>query len=57
MSSIGGIEIYPILSFLIFFIFFVVICIWTIKANKEFLNRMSNIPFNDNQDEASNFKL
>ncbi|MBX9851914.1 MAG: CcoQ/FixQ family Cbb3-type cytochrome c oxidase assembly chaperone [Cytophagaceae bacterium] len=44
MATIGGIEIYPIISFLIFFTFFVVVAIWVMKANKEYLTKMSELP-------------
>ena len=48
MESITGIEIYPMISLLIFFIFFVVLFWWVITAKKDYIKRVSNIPF-DNQ--------
>ncbi|MBP1841562.1 cytochrome c oxidase subunit IV [Formosa algae] len=49
MDSISGIEIYPILSLLIFFGFFVVLFWWVITAKKDYINTVSNLPFeNDN---------
>ncbi|MGY0392792.1 CcoQ/FixQ family Cbb3-type cytochrome c oxidase assembly chaperone [Bizionia sp. KMM 8389] len=44
MDSIAGIEIYPIISLLIFFIFFVVLFWWVISAKKDYIERVSNIP-------------
>ena len=44
MDSIEGIEIYPIISLLIFFSFFVVLFFWVFTAKKEYLSKMSNIP-------------
>ena len=48
MESITGIEIYPLISLLIFFIFFVVLFWWVATAKKEYINTVSNIPL-DNQ--------
>ncbi len=44
MSSISGIEIYPVISFVMFFLFFVGILIWVWKGNKEFFKKMSDVP-------------
>ncbi|MFK2819956.1 CcoQ/FixQ family Cbb3-type cytochrome c oxidase assembly chaperone [Flavobacteriaceae sp. LMIT009] len=48
MESITGIEIYPIISLLIFFTFFVVLFWWVFTAKKEYIETVSNIPL-DNQ--------
>lgn len=52
MDSISGIEIYPIISLLIFFIFFVALFWWVFTAKKEYINKMSEIPL-DNQNETT----
>ena len=44
MESIAGIEIYPIISLLIFFIFFVLLFWWVFTAKKDYLKRMEEIP-------------
>jgi len=48
MDSIDGIEVYPIISLLIFFAFFVVLFWWVFTAKKEYIKTVSNIPL-DNQ--------
>ncbi|WMI69896.1 CcoQ/FixQ family Cbb3-type cytochrome c oxidase assembly chaperone [Mangrovimonas sp. YM274] len=48
MDSIEGIEVYPIISLMIFFIFFVLLFWWVFTAKKEYISRMSNLPL-DNQ--------
>lgn len=53
MESISGIEIYPILSLLIFFIFFVALYSWVYTYKKDKITEMSNIPFNDTDENAS----
>jgi cbb3-type cytochrome oxidase subunit 3 len=49
METIAGVAIYPILSLLIFFIFFIVLGIWVFSYKKEKINELSQIPLHDNQ--------
>ena len=51
MESITGIEIYPIISLLIFFLFFVVLFWWVFTAKKDYIATVSNLPF-DNQNQS-----
>lgn len=51
MESITGIEIYPMISLLIFFFFFVALFWWVFTAKKEYIDRMSDIPL-DNQNDT-----
>ena len=44
MESIAGVDIYPIISLLIFFIFFVALFVWVITAKKEYIKTVSNLP-------------
>lgn len=48
METITGIEIYPLISLFIFFVFFVILFWWVLTAKKDYINTVSNIPF-DNQ--------
>ncbi|WP_339756702.1 CcoQ/FixQ family Cbb3-type cytochrome c oxidase assembly chaperone [uncultured Winogradskyella sp.] len=50
MESITGIEIYPIISLLIFFIFFVVLFYWVITAKKDYITTVSNLPLDNEND-------
>jgi len=52
MESITGIEIYPMISLIIFFVFFVLLFWWVFTAKKEYINKMSNIPFDNQNDES-----
>ncbi len=47
METILGVEIYPIISLLIFFTFFVVLSWWVMTAKKDYINTVSNIPFDN----------
>ena len=51
LESIDGVEIYPIVSLLIFFIFFVVLIWWVTTAKKDHIREVSNIPLDNNQNE------
>ncbi|MBQ0908076.1 CcoQ/FixQ family Cbb3-type cytochrome c oxidase assembly chaperone [Flavobacterium sp. F-328] len=44
METIDGVAIYPILSLLIFFIFFVVLGFWVFSYKKEKIAELSQIP-------------
>ena len=44
LESIDGVAIYPIISLLIFFIFFTVLFWWVFTAKKEHIKKVSNIP-------------
>ena len=49
METIAGIEIYPILSLLIFFTFFIVLFWWVFTAKKDYIKTVSNIPLDNHQ--------
>jgi len=49
METISGIEIYPIISFIIFFTFFVALTIYVLKVDKKIFNEISNIPLDSNE--------
>ncbi|TSE06536.1 MULTISPECIES: CcoQ/FixQ family Cbb3-type cytochrome c oxidase assembly chaperone [Aquimarina] len=50
MESIEGIEIYPMISLLIFFIFFAGLFWWVITAKKEHIKEVSQIPLETEND-------
>lgn len=47
METISGIEIYPIVSLLIFFFFFVGLGFWVFAYRKDKIQEMSNIPLDE----------
>ena len=51
MESIAGIEIFPIISLLIFFTFFVVLFWWVFTAKKDYIKRVSNLPLDNQNDD------
>ena len=47
-EGIENIAVGPIISLLIFFIFFVVLLYWVFKTDKEFIKKMEEMPLHDN---------
>jgi hypothetical protein len=44
MDSIQDIEIYPIITLIIFFSFFTILFIWVVTSKKKYIEEVSNIP-------------
>ncbi|MFC2176419.1 CcoQ/FixQ family Cbb3-type cytochrome c oxidase assembly chaperone [Bacteroidota bacterium] len=55
METIIGIEIFPIISFIIFFTFFVVVLAYLVIQRKEYFDQLSMMPLEEEQ--ASTNKL
>ncbi|TLP80305.1 CcoQ/FixQ family Cbb3-type cytochrome c oxidase assembly chaperone [Maribacter sp. ACAM166] len=50
MESIEGVATYPMISLLIFFVFFTILFLWVMTASKDHIKEMSEMPLeNDNQ--------
>ncbi|WBU88239.1 CcoQ/FixQ family Cbb3-type cytochrome c oxidase assembly chaperone [Cellulophaga omnivescoria] len=47
MESMEGIATYPMISLLIFFVFFTILFWWVFTATKEHIKEVSNIPLED----------
>jgi cytochrome c oxidase cbb3-type subunit 4 len=41
---IDGVEVYPIISLLVFLFFFIMILIWFFRADKKYLKEMEELP-------------
>jgi cbb3-type cytochrome oxidase subunit 3 len=54
LESIAGVEIFPIISLLIFFLFFVALYTWTYTYKKEKIDELSNLPFNEGEQNETN---
>jgi cytochrome c oxidase cbb3-type subunit 4 len=48
LQSIENIEIWPVISFVIFFVFFVCLLLWTFTADNKFIEKMKGLPVEDN---------
>lgn len=49
LTGIDGIEIYPIISLLIFILFFTIMFIVVFKMKKDEVEQLSSIPLDDNE--------
>ena len=47
LSEIKGVSIYPVISFVVFFVFFIVMTSWVIRSKKKDFETISKIPFTD----------
>jgi cytochrome c oxidase cbb3-type subunit IV len=47
LTSIDGVAIYPILSLLIFVIFFIIVITYVVRMKKTDIAELSNIPLED----------
>jgi len=47
LETITGIEIYPLISLVIFFTFFVALFWWVFTAKKDYINKVSRIPLDE----------
>lgn len=54
LESISGIEIYPIISLLIFFIFFIGLYSWVYTYRKDKINELSQLPFSEGDEHKNN---
>ena len=54
LEQIEGVEIYPIISLLIFFLFFAGLFFWVFTAKKEHITKVSNIPLEDDTINTNN---
>jgi cbb3-type cytochrome oxidase subunit 3 len=51
LENIDDVAIYPIISLLIFFVFFAALFWWVFTAKKEHIDEVSNIPLDINPNE------
>jgi uncharacterized membrane protein len=44
LQSIDGVEIYPLISLVVFILFFVFMFIWMLKVDKNYIKEMEELP-------------
>ncbi|QQS36842.1 MAG: cbb3-type cytochrome c oxidase subunit 3 [Ignavibacteriales bacterium] len=55
LVSIEGIDIFPIISMILFFVFFIGLIIWVLRIDKNYIKEMENIPLD--LTESSSYKF
>lgn len=48
LQSIDNIAIWPVISFVIFFLFFICLLWWVFSTDKKFIQSMKDMPLEDN---------
>jgi len=43
-DSVAGVEVFPIVSLLLFFVVFLGIVYWAVRADKKYLKKMEELP-------------
>ncbi|MEP0862099.1 MAG: cbb3-type cytochrome c oxidase subunit 3 [Ignavibacterium sp.] len=54
LQSIEGVEIYPIISLIVFVLFFIVVTIRLIRMDKNYINKMKQLPLNNEDNKKIN---
>jgi cbb3-type cytochrome oxidase subunit 3 len=49
LRSIENVEIFPIISLIIFVLFFIGIAIWAIRVPKEYIDHMESLPMAEDE--------
>lgn len=57
LENIDNVQIYPMISLMIFFVFFVVLFYWVITAKKEHIKEVSNIPLENDTNNQNEEQL
>ena len=53
LQSIDNIAIWPVISFVIFFLFFICLLWWVLTTDKNFIDAMKSLPLDQPDDEAN----
>jgi hypothetical protein len=53
LETISGIEIFPMFSLLVFFVFFILLGVKVAFMDKNFIQQMVNLPLEDNDNESN----
>lgn len=52
LQSIDNIAIWPLISFVIFFLFFLCLLLWVFTADKKFIKHMEGLPMESDMDDS-----
>ena len=57
LQSIENIAIWPIISFVIFFVFFLCLLLWVFTTDRKFIDKMKSMPMDDSTLKEENFNI
>ncbi|WP_317897630.1 CcoQ/FixQ family Cbb3-type cytochrome c oxidase assembly chaperone [Aurantibacillus circumpalustris] len=49
LETIAGIGIYPLISFVLFFVFFLFVSYYVLRSDKKHIDEVANIPLDNNE--------
>jgi hypothetical protein len=52
LQNIDNIALWPVVSFVIFFLFFICLLWWVFSVKKDFIKKMSELPFDDSKENS-----
>ena len=52
LQSIAGVEVFPMISLLVFFLFFVALATWALRVKKDYITEMKNMPLDKSTEET-----
>lgn len=50
LSNVEGVSVFPIVSLIVFFLFFAVTVVWVLRLDKKYIVRMGNLPLESNSE-------
>lgn len=53
LQSIENIEIWPVISFVIFFLFFICLLLWVFTVDRSYVAEMESLPLEENESPSS----
>jgi cytochrome c oxidase cbb3-type subunit IV len=57
LQNIDNIQLWPVISFVIFFLFFLLLLWWALTVDKKFIDAMSQKPLDETQGDKENLTL
>jgi cytochrome c oxidase cbb3-type subunit IV len=57
LQGISNIELWPVISFVIFFVFFICLLWWVFTVDKSFINKMAAMPIENDDKDSSTKKV
>lgn len=57
LRNIDNIAVWPVVSFIIFFLFFICLLWWVFSVDKKFIEKMKSLPFDENHEQATDPKI
>jgi cytochrome c oxidase cbb3-type subunit IV len=54
LQSIENIQVWPVISFVIFFVFFLCLLLWVFTTDSKFIDKMKSLPIDESKSGSAN---